>query len=131
METRQKTEVKIYSLVLNPMRGNTEGAVTVAASYDKERLIAWYKDQFAEEPYFSICDNYFPAKVDFSDNHIQGQRFHKVFKKNGPLEWFNPINLFDKDSMEGIGYGHGLHEQWIEEQTHLSAISRAGAFFVN
>lgn len=36
METRQITEVKIYKLILNPMRGNTERGNIVAIAYDKQ-----------------------------------------------------------------------------------------------
>lgn len=94
------------------MTSNTEEKSIVAISYEKDKLIEWYNAEFEAEPYVSIADNYFPAKGDFSDNKIEGQRFHKIFKRQGPLEWFNPL----QDIYRMGTFGHGIYEEWIQEK---------------
>ena len=109
METRQVTQVKLYKLILNPMRSNTEDGKMVAISYSKDKLLDWYKNEMEEKDYEEVGD---PSFECHGDSHT----WRKTFKKGSVLEWFNPINLFDRDSIEGIKeYGHGIQEQWLFE----------------
>ena len=116
METRQITEVKLYKLILNPMRGNTENADMVAIAYDKNKLIDWYKSQFAPEVWKDYGENSFPAKGGMGGYENSNHCWRKAFQKGSKLEWHNPINSFDANSMEGIGYGHGIQEEWTTEE---------------
>lgn len=126
METRTITEIKIYTLALNPMQGNTEASTIVAIAYEKEKLEQWYKNQFAEEPWKDYGENSFPSKVDMGGYSNTNHCWHKVFKKGSALEWYNPINLFDPNSMEGIGYGHGISEQWTSQESIDNFNSQTG-----
>ncbi len=114
METRTITQVKIYKLYLNPMRGNTEDANLVAIAYYKDQLIRWYEDQIAPETWKDYGEIRFPAKGDFGGTKSPNHCFHKAFLKGSKLEWYNPVNLFDTSDMLS-SYGHGIQEQWIEE----------------
>ena len=104
METRQVSEVKVYMLVLNNMRGNTEDTNVAAVSYDKEILIDWYKSQLAPEPYIDEDVPSFPC-------HGSSHKWSKVFKKESLLEWYNPCASLDTID----GYGVGMHSHWVEE----------------
>lgn len=91
MEIRQITQVKVYILVLNPMQDRNKAIHhQVAMATDKNKIIEWYNNEIAEEPY--------------TDN----ERWHKLFKKGSVLEWYNPAQI------ESIGYSQeGIHEGWI------------------
>jgi hypothetical protein len=91
MKTRTVTQILIYKLVLNPITDRVEYGRISAWSTDKDRLIEWYKSQ--EVPGY------------------RDDRFLKVFKKGGPLEWYNPIYNFDNID----AFNHGIHEEWINE----------------
>jgi hypothetical protein len=84
METRQVTQIKIYSLRLNHM-ANTSKKIpnVVAIAYELEPLKQWVKDNKVEE---------------YKDG-----RFIKYFKKGTRLEMFN---LAQNDD-------HGYFEEWI------------------
>ena len=90
METRTIEQVKVYCLVMNPMTDRAESGRIAALSFEKDRLISFYEGEITES---------------YNDD-----RFRKVFKKNGPLEWFNPVWSF-----EGLdSFGHGLMEDWVD-----------------
>lgn len=115
METRQITQIKLWYLVLNPMTSNTECGELVAHSYERDKLIDWYNNQFAEESYYTIGEHYFPAKGDFSANFSEGYKYYKVFKQGSILEWYNPIHsLEDIDS-----YGHGIRWEWVNDDCNI------------
>lgn len=103
METRQVTEIKVYKLVLNPMRSNMEAGEIVALSYDKQTLIDWYESQLAPEPYNDEGSGSFAV-------HGDTHQWHKSFKKDGPLEWYNPTDLHNQDDY----YGHGVSHEWVD-----------------
>ena len=103
METRQVTQVKIYKLILNPMRGHTEDASMVAISYEEQKLIDWYNEQVDNEGY---VDEGTPS----FDCHGDSHKWHKTFKKGSELEWFNPIGEWEPNR-----HGHGISEEWIPE----------------
>ena len=95
METRTVEQVLIYYLVLNPMRDRTEAANIVAISYEKQKLIDWYNSEKADKPY--------------EDNN-----WSKSFKKEGSLEWYNPVNFgYDAENFEPNHFGHGIRSEWI------------------
>lgn len=120
-ETRNITQVKIFKLILNPMMSNTENGTMVAVAYEKNKLIEWYNQQIAEEAYYTIGDNYFPAKGDFPANEVVGHKYHKVFKQHGPLEWYNPADLESLDH-----YGHGIQSEWVNEEIFENFVNRGG-----
>lgn len=92
VETREITQVLIWKLILNPMCERTEAATLVAWSDDKEKLIQWYKSQLVE-PY--------------TDSN-----WHKVFAKNGVLEWYNPTNI-ESDGLDH--WSHGITNEWVNQ----------------
>lgn len=90
METRTIQQVKVYCLIMNPMTDRAESGRISVMSFDKDRLVKFYEDEISE-PY-------------------DDDRFRKVFKKGGPLEWYNPLW-----TLEGVdSFGHGLREEWID-----------------
>ena len=90
METRLVEQVKIYCLIMNPVTDRAESGQISMMSFDKDRLLKAYESELVE----GYKDDY----------------YHKVFKKGGPLEWFNPLW-----SVDGIdSFGHGLREEWID-----------------
>lgn len=121
METRQITQVKIYKLVLNPMRGNTENASMVAIAYDKSRLLNWYEEQRATEAFVEVGSGSFEC-------HGDTHNWHKTFKKDSPLEWFNPM-----DSEQPNHYGHGIQEEWTTEEAiqHFMGNNYSGVQLIN
>lgn len=80
--------------MMNPMASRTEAIEVVAWSYDKDKLIRWYKSQ----------------KVDLYTTH---GKWAKHFAEGGPLEWYNP--LLNEGGRIG-SYGHGIVEKWVEEK---------------
>jgi len=119
METKLVEQVKIYKLVLNPMRSSTEDGKMVAISYSKEKLLDWYKSEMAEKDYVEEGTPSFDCQ---GDSH----QWRKTFKKGSVLEWYNPINLFDRNSIEGLKhYGHGIQEQWTFQEQFESFVSES------
>jgi len=92
METRTEKQILIWKLILNPMPANTEKGNLVAIAEDKELLKQWMKDQLAPEPY-------------------KDDKWYKVFKKGGPLEWDNPPQ-YVQEGKEVNDYGHGISSEW-------------------
>lgn len=86
METRLVTEVKVYILTLNLMRGNSEDGEIVAISYEKEKLINWYMMQLAPAPFQEEGDPIFTCH---GDSHV----WRKTFNTGSQLEWFNPCSV--------------------------------------
>ncbi len=113
METRQITQIKIYRLLLNPMRGKTEGIELVAVAYDKQNLIEWYNSQKAEK---LIEDVGTPSFKCHGDSHT----WHKTFKIGSPLEWFNPIDV----NQEPNYHGHGIDFQWATREDFDGFLNR-------
>lgn len=90
METRLVEQVKIYYLIMNPVTDRAESGRITMMSFDKNHLIQAYQNELTE-PY-------------------DDDRFRKVFRKNGPLEWLNPVSTFD-----GLDwFGHGIKEEWVD-----------------
>jgi hypothetical protein len=75
-----------YVLVLNPMRGRTEEQRMLAASENREELLAAWRGEEVQ-PY------------------TDGE-WRRVYRKGGPLEWFNPP-FSDGDADH---YGNGIIE---------------------
>ncbi len=101
METRQKTEYKIYYISLADVRGGVDKAIPVAVFDDIEKLRTWYENQRGD-----WTDE--PSPDAFGQIHA----YQKAFKKGSPLEWYNPaINLEPEnhpDNFGGVGYA------WVE-----------------
>jgi hypothetical protein len=120
METRQITQVKIWKLILNPMRSRTEEGNIVAFSTEREKLIDWYRNEKSEEPYYSIGDHYFPATGSFPENSNGEYKYYKIFKQGSILEWMNPLSReeqLNEYNHEIIDlYGHGILCEWIDEE---------------
>ena len=126
METRQITEVKIWRLILNPMRSNTEDRQLLAISDDREKLLNWYKNEFASEPYYSVGENSFPAKGDFPAQYSEHHKYYKVFKLGSILEWMNP--LMNEDEMGT--FGHGIDHEWLSEDVVQNGLD-SSIYFVH
>lgn len=94
MNTRTitKTEVQIFVLVLKTF-GRAEDVEIVAISDDYERLVKWYEDQLAEEPY-------------------REDGWNKVFKKGSVIEYNNPCSSLELNNLDL--YRCGIHEEWVD-----------------
>ena len=102
-ETRTIEEVKIHLLVMNNMTQNMEHGDTVAYSFDRDKLIQWKYDQLALGPWKDEGPNYF--------GNGGTKIYHKVYRKESILEWYNPIN---DNSINN--FNHGIVEKWIQEK---------------
>ncbi len=102
METRNKTEYKVYALNLAEMHGGVDKSQGVAVFDSLEGLKNYYNSQLAEAPYTD-------------------ETWHKVFKKGSPLEWYNPLNpvnqhdgdIFKPVSWHDACFG-GVTELWVD-----------------
>lgn len=93
METRTIQQCRLYVLVLNKMTRSAESGEIVAVSDDYHKLVEWYNSQFSEIPY-------------------NEDGWYKEFKKDSPLEWYNPVNNI---GLNMTGYWvHGIHDEWID-----------------
>lgn len=99
METRTITQVLIYKLVVNNIQNRAESCTLKAIAYEYDKLIAWYQEQLATEP--------------FTDE----EKWHRTFKQDSPLYWFNPINFFGID--EPGNFGQGIYTEWVSESIDL------------
>lgn len=99
METRNKTEFKIYLLYLNMMKDRVESSQCVAIADDPQKIIDWY-NSLLTEPYSDIVEEWSGPKT-----------YQKIFRKDSPLEWFNPVRSFNPDH-----FGHGIREQWVDAE---------------
>lgn len=116
METRQITEVKIFALRLNPMRGNTEAVDVVAVAYDKQKLIDWYNSLKAPEPYKDYGENHFSPKGDMGGYQSDSHCFYKTFIRGSELEWYNPCYDFELDDWgQGIGDSFWVAQELIKD----------------
>ena len=103
METRTIIEEKLYKLILNPMRSNTEAGHIVALSYDKQKLIDYHNSLLAPQV---IKEEGSPSFDSHGDSHV----WNKAFQIGSALEWFNPCyGNFEPDY-----FGHGVGFEWIE-----------------
>ncbi|KKL91237.1 hypothetical protein LCGC14_1896700 [marine sediment metagenome] len=98
----------IWALALNPMRGQVEERVPIARANTKEALQRFLEQEKVEE-YDDVGDN--------SCHPGQPHTYTKVFRKGGPLEWFNwpiiaePIgNHFQKVPSEAFYISHAKTE---------------------
>lgn len=91
MEVRTVLEGKVYILWMNPITGNAEDIVAVAASSDYHRLMSWYGNQKCEP---------------WRDSWM-----NKQFKQGSPLEYFNPVPTLDLNP--NTTWHHGIYEKWI------------------
>jgi hypothetical protein len=100
METRAVIEVKIYMLLLNHIMERVEQHAVVAISPSREELIKFYHSEKVE-PY---------GEPGFNSMVAQDTTWRKTFRKDGPLEWYNPV-----DNIEGPGdtWGHGIYTEWF------------------
>jgi hypothetical protein len=106
METRGKTEYKLYILELAEMHGGVDKASVVAIFTEYQKLKDYYNSQLAEKPYKDKGIN----MNDNSGNYV----YQKVFKKGSPLEWYNPANNLEIKSYQECSFG-GVRVEWFEE----------------
>jgi hypothetical protein len=100
MEKRTIEQVKIYYFVMNPVTDRAEYGSIAMMSYDRDKLIAAYHSEYVER--------------------YQDDRFQKVFRQGGPLEWYNPI--WDMDQVDS--FGHGLYSFWVDQENLNSLIEK-------
>lgn len=77
----------IYGLFLNDMRMQMEYTKLVAVSTSPDRLRALLESEKAAEPYSNGLGR-----------DMCGGELHKVFKADGPLEFYNPPDSLEVDS---------------------------------
>lgn len=102
METRTIVEVRIFVLVLNTF-GRAEECEVVAVSDDYDRLVNWYLDQFADDPY-------------------REEGFYKTFKKGSFIEYNNPCGSLKLNDIRP--FGHGIHDEWVSKDTYAKIQSK-------
>lgn len=97
VETRIVVEVRLFVLVLNTFGRAEEGRI-VAISDDYDRLVDWYLNQFAEDPY-------------------RDEGFYKTFKKGSLIEYNNPCRSLELNDIRP--FGHGIHDEWVSQDTFV------------
>lgn len=100
MQTRTITEVLLYRLILNDMRfPKIEIKQLVAVSTSYEKLVEWYNSQIADDRWVDTIDGY---------------NWSKTFKKDSPLEWYNPVDSLQpvEPSVIRNSIGGGICEIW-------------------
>jgi len=106
METRTITEVKTFKLILNPIHERCEHGQIVVISTDRDKIIEFYNNEL-------VPGGYTDEGINAWDNSVK--IWHKQFRRNGPLEWFNPVS----DILNGLDmHHHGISYEWIEEDTY-------------
>lgn len=103
METREKTEKKIYKLILNPMMWRCEEWNIVAISYEPQKLLDW-KNSLLTKPY--------------TDNDWENMVWHKlnkIFKKWSELEYYNDYWPWIQWWFDWVVYS-----EWINNDTDIS-----------
>jgi hypothetical protein len=87
-----------YTLILNPMMGNTESGSQFGPFLTREAALAFHDGERVE------------LYTDEGVNTFDGgtKRYSKTFRKGGPLEWFNPLMPAERET-PGC-FGHGVHE---------------------
>ena len=93
METRTVTEVRVYKLLMNDVHNTAESSDIVAFSTDYDRLVQWYKEQF--------------APVSYRDEDGYCRRF----RKDSVLYNFNPIVSTKLNSLNR--FDQGIQDEWI------------------
>lgn len=87
-----------FWLRLNPMMSNAESGQSFGPFETKEEAIKFYENEKCEPYKDQGPDMFGPGK----------KTYHKSFKKDGPLEWLNPLH---ESEFDAPGYfGHGIHE---------------------
>ena len=88
-----------YLLMLNDMRSSRSEHLTIVGRGDTlEELQAFVAGEKVE-PYTDAGEHVQTHSTDFSAQlngpsveHTPYYKYHKVFRKGGPLEWYNPPN---------------------------------------
>lgn len=109
MEARIIKELRVYKLILNHMSDKAEACSLVAVSEDYDKLVEWYREQFAPE---------------------QGRDesgWWRTFRKDSPLFWMNPCNTVELNPNDI--FHHGIYDEWVREDEWLNARS-SGRFHV-
>ena len=109
MEARSITQVRIYRLILNPMAGRCEDGTIVAISGDYNRLVSWYEEQKAPEPY------------------RDADGWYRTFTEGSPLHWYNPANTLDLNCPDH--WVHGITDEWVNEDVWMN-IRRSGMYHI-
>ena len=94
--------MRYWSLMLNPMRGNSEEMHVIACATNPDILLAFIERETVE-PYSDSASG-------IPDSFTGDLRvWNKNFRKGGPLEWYNPIE-------HCLGFGGGIQEMGSKEE---------------
>ena len=99
METRNKTEYKIYVLCLANMHGGVDKSRPVAVFDDIEKLKTYYNSQLAPGPYIDT-----PSEDNYGNTHSW---------QGSALEWYNPLTSFDVQDWNNVAFG-GVISDWVD-----------------
>ena len=91
-----------FMLALNPMQRNTENFESFGPFVTLEALRVFY-DGEKVEMYQEEGPNCFDGGV---------KVYNKSFRKDGPLEWMNPLT--EVEWITPSYFGHGVHEEIME-----------------
>lgn len=92
----------VFVVVVNPMRGQSEEQRTIGPFTSRDAAMTFVRNEEVE-PYKDSGDNSYvsPAPNSYT--------YQKCYRKGGPLEWFNGINV------DEVGFlNHGIHEVTYE-----------------
>jgi hypothetical protein len=103
-----------YVLVLNPMMSNVESCQEFGPFDTAEQARSFYDQHLAPEPYTEEGPNMFGDGV---------KKYSKMFRKDSPLEWNNP--LYGNEWETPNHWGHGLHEVI----TSVTNVERGGQIY--
>ena len=109
METRTIIEVRVYKLALNPMASKAEDREIVAISDDYNKLVEWYRAQFAPQAW------------------RDENGWWRTFRENSLLFWYNPC--YSTELNPSDIFGHGIYDEWVSEEGYFGAVS-SGRFYV-
>ncbi|MGI5873138.1 MAG: hypothetical protein ACOX8R_00545 [Bacillota bacterium] len=91
METRKVTQVLVYKLLLNDVRGRAEDITIAAVSDDGHKLSQW-EASLRTAPYYD-------------------EGYQRYYKKDSPLYNYNSIAL-------STFFGAGIDQEWINEDVY-------------
>ena len=93
----------MWILMLNNMQDQTENRTPIARAETKEQLVNFVNNQKVDV-YMDVGHNMFNGNPD--------HQYRKCFRKDGPLEWFNPPVNEDDDSCY---VDVGTFEEWMQK----------------
>jgi len=100
IETRTVTQVKIWTLIMNPVYGRLEDRQMVAWSDDKEKLVDYYNQSKVES---------------YQEESGRGDG-HKYYLNFSPTSLMHKFNPLDTPDLHPNDWGHGIFWEWVDSE---------------